>query len=67
VSTTPESRAEAPAGLREGWLRYREDVVDGLENAPAAPARLPSGENGGKQLVRLGPGPHATEERTDTR
>ena len=39
--------------LREGSLRYDEEVVDGLEQAPAALARLVRGENFGKLLVRL--------------
>lgn len=45
--------------LREGRLRYREDVVDGLENAAATLVRLLSGENLGKQLIRVGPDPSA--------
>lgn len=39
--------------LREGKLRYAEDIVDGLENAPAALVRVLSGENRGKMLVRV--------------
>jgi len=41
--------------LRQGRLKYREDVVDGLENAPAAFIGLLQGKNFGKQLVRLAP------------
>src|SRR5262245_53730468 len=37
--------------LREGKLKYREDVVQGLENAPRAFLRLFRGENFGKLLV----------------
>jgi NADPH-dependent curcumin reductase CurA len=37
----------------EGRLKQRVDVVSGFENAPAALARLFSGENQGKQLVRI--------------
>jgi NADPH-dependent curcumin reductase CurA len=40
--------------LAEGRLRYRECVVDGLEQAPRALIGLLKGENFGKQLVRLG-------------
>ena len=29
-------RREVAAGCREGRIRYREDIVDGIENAPAA-------------------------------
>jgi NADPH-dependent curcumin reductase CurA len=48
---------EALAGLvghyRAGRLKYRESVVEGLENAPRALIGLLKGENFGKQLVRL--------------
>src|SRR3954466_11433113 len=39
--------------LSEGRIRYRETVVDGLENAPAAFLGMLRGENTGKMLVRL--------------
>jgi len=39
--------------LREGRFKYREDVTDGLENAPEAFCRLMRGENFGKSLVRV--------------
>ncbi|MCP5265557.1 MAG: NADP-dependent oxidoreductase [Burkholderiaceae bacterium] len=41
--------------VRSGRLRFREDVVDGIENAPGAFIGLLRGENFGKLLVRLGP------------
>lgn len=37
----------------EGRLRHTEDVVEGIENAPAAFLRMLRGENRGKQLVRV--------------
>ncbi len=37
----------------EGRLRYREDVVEGLENAPRAFIGLMRGENRGKLLVKV--------------
>ncbi|WP_028535885.1 NADP-dependent oxidoreductase [Paludibacterium yongneupense] len=40
--------------LAEGRIRFREDIVDGLENAPAAFIGLLSGRNFGKLLVRIG-------------
>jgi NADPH-dependent curcumin reductase len=43
--------------LRDGRLRYREDVRDGLENAPAAFIGLLEGENFGKLLIRVAPDP----------
>jgi NADPH-dependent curcumin reductase CurA len=39
--------------LRDGRIRYRETVVDGLENAPAALARLMRGDTSGKTVVRI--------------
>jgi NADPH-dependent curcumin reductase CurA len=34
-------------------LNYREDISDGLDQAPAALAGLYRGENRGKKLIRL--------------
>jgi NADPH-dependent curcumin reductase len=39
--------------VREGRLRYREDIVTGLENAPAAFGRLFTGANFGKLIVAV--------------
>ena len=39
--------------IRTGRLRYREDIVDGIENCPGAIAELYRGENLGKRLIRL--------------
>ena len=39
--------------LADGKLKYRESVVDGIENAPRGLIALLKGENFGKQLVRL--------------
>ncbi|QNG18061.1 NADP-dependent oxidoreductase [Rhodococcus triatomae] len=39
--------------IRDGAVRYREDVVDGLENAPTAFAGLLEGRNFGKLVVRV--------------
>ena len=50
-----EGLARLASWLSEGKLRYREDVVDGLENMPRAFLRLLTGENFGKQLVRVAP------------
>jgi NADPH-dependent curcumin reductase len=43
------------AWVREGRIRYREEIVDGIENCPAAIAELYRGENLGKRLIRLVP------------
>jgi NADPH-dependent curcumin reductase CurA len=39
--------------LRQGKLAYREDVAEGLEQAPAAFCRLMRGENVGKAIVSV--------------
>ena len=39
--------------LAAGKIKYREDVVDGLQNAPQAFIGLLQGKNFGKQLVRI--------------
>jgi hypothetical protein len=50
--------------VAQGVVRDRVDVVDGLENAPEAFRRLFTGENLGKQLVRVAePGAKGTPRR----
>lgn len=39
--------------VRDGRLRYLEDIVDGIEHCPGAIAELYRGENLGKRLIRL--------------
>jgi hypothetical protein len=39
--------------VRDGKIRYRETVVEGLDNAPDAFIGLLRGENIGKMLVKL--------------
>src|SRR4029079_14050488 len=39
--------------VREGQLRYREDIAEGIEHCPGAIAELYRGENLGKKLIRL--------------
>jgi NADPH-dependent curcumin reductase CurA len=46
-------RREASRWLREGAVKYREDVADGLEAAPEAFIGMLRGRNFGKQLVRV--------------
>ena len=47
--------ARRRSGSRDGRLRYRETVIDGIENAPKAFLGLLRGENIGKMLVKVGP------------
>jgi NADPH-dependent curcumin reductase CurA len=39
--------------MAEGLIRYREHIVDGLENAPKALIDMLDGRNFGKVLVRF--------------
>ncbi len=48
------ARARLAGWLRDGRLTYREDVVDGIENAPGAFIGLLRGENFGKLIVKVG-------------
>jgi NADPH-dependent curcumin reductase CurA len=48
---------EAAGWVQAGRLRYREDIVEGLENAPRAFIGLLRGENFGKRLIRVGADP----------
>jgi len=50
-----EQRRVVSAWMRSGQFRYREDVTEGLENAPEAFCRLMQGQNFGKALVRVAP------------
>ncbi len=43
--------------IRDGRVKYREDFVDGLENAPGAFQGLLEGRNFGKLIVRVGDDP----------
>jgi NADPH-dependent curcumin reductase CurA len=45
--------------VRDGRLRYREDIAEGLDAAPAALAGLYQGRNTGRQLIRVRPDPTA--------
>jgi len=52
-----EYRAMAAPLVRSGALKYREDIVDGLDGAPEAFIGLLQGRNFGKLLIRLGADP----------
>ena len=53
LDRAPEAMADLVTWVLGGELTYRVDVVDGLDNAPAAMDRLFTGANLGKVLVRL--------------
>lgn len=48
-----EAVARLADWVRQGSLRYREEFLDGIENAPDSIAGLYRGENLGKRLIRL--------------
>jgi len=43
--------------VKAGRIKYKEDIVDGLENTPSAFLKLFDGSNFGKLLVRVSPDP----------
>jgi NADPH-dependent curcumin reductase CurA len=49
-----EALASLATHLAAGKLKYRESIVDGIDNAPKGLIALLRGENFGKQLVKLG-------------
>jgi hypothetical protein len=53
ASRYPEAIAELGRWAAEGRIRQRVDIIDGFEQAPAAFMRLFTGDNIGKNAVRL--------------
>ncbi len=53
MSEYPMARARIREWLESGKLKYKEDVQEGIENAPRTLMRLFQGENFGKQLLRV--------------
>jgi NADPH-dependent curcumin reductase len=51
----PEFLRDMSAWVREGKVKYKECVTEGLDSAPGAFMGLLKGANFGKQLVRVGP------------
>ena len=52
-SLYPEFLAEIAPAVRNREIRYREDIVEGLENAPEAFIGLLKGRNFGKLLIKV--------------
>ena len=53
----PAFLEDCTAWVKQGLVKYREDIVDGLDRAPQAFLRLFDGTNFGKLLVRVSPDP----------
>jgi len=51
----PDFMRDMGAWVKAGKLKWRETIVDGIENAPRAFIGLFKGDNLGKMLVRVGP------------
>jgi NADPH-dependent curcumin reductase len=55
VQRYPEALQELENWVRNGQIRFREDILDGIERAPGSIAELYRGENLGKGLIRIAP------------
>jgi len=53
------ARRQMGEWVRSGRVKYKEDIVEGIENAPRAFVGLLRGDNFGKLQVKLGPDPGA--------
>ena len=49
----PEGLKQIAQWLKEGKLKYKEDIEKGIENTPAAFMAMLKGRNVGKQLVKV--------------
>lgn len=54
-----EAREKLAEWIRNGQLRYVEDILEGIEAAPDAIAGLYRGDNFGKRLIRLADSEHS--------
>ena len=48
-----EATVELANWIKEGKIKYRETVTEGIENAPQALRDVLSGRNFGKQLIKV--------------
>jgi NADPH-dependent curcumin reductase CurA len=57
ASQLPQFLTEMGQWVREGRIKYKEDITDGLENAPRELIGLLRGENFGKKIIRVSEDP----------
>jgi NADPH-dependent curcumin reductase CurA len=57
ASQYPNFLADVGGWLKEGRIKYQEDITDGLENAPRELIGLLRGENFGKKIIRVSADP----------
>jgi NADPH-dependent curcumin reductase CurA len=55
IEQQPNFLKAAAGWIADGTLKWREDIVDDLQNAPAAFIGLLEGHNFGKLVVRISP------------
>jgi NADPH-dependent curcumin reductase CurA len=53
ASQLPQFLTDMGQWVREGRIKYKEDITDGLENAPRELIGLLRGENFGKKIIRV--------------
>jgi NADPH-dependent curcumin reductase len=53
IQSNPIFYREMVGWIESGQVKYREDVVEGLENAPQALIGLLGGRNFGKLLIKV--------------
>jgi NADPH-dependent curcumin reductase len=63
VDRMPDFLRDMSQWLREGEIHYREDLVQGLKNAPSAFIGLLEGDNIGKRLIQVSPDPTREAKR----
>jgi NADPH-dependent curcumin reductase CurA len=51
----PEGLSALTQWVRSGAIRYREEILEGIERAPGSIAGLYRGENLGRRLIRIAP------------
>jgi len=53
VDRYPEGLRALTEWVKAGLIHYREDILEGIEQAPGSIAGLYRGENLGKRLIRI--------------